>query len=493
MHTDIPADDDSAASDHVSLKRTLGLFSAIAIAVGSMIGSGIFVVSADISRLVGTSGLLILVWVVTGVITVLGAVSYGKLAAHYPRAGGQYVFLREAWGDCPAFLYGWSLFTVIQSGTLAAVAVAFAKYAGVLFPVINSTSIVAVGAFDLSTQKILSVLTLVALTAYNATGIQNGALLQNIFTSLKVLALILLIVIGLGFGHDLFSGVQDWSLAIPQNHPVKGNWMTLVVFASVGALFSLDAWNYATFISAEVKSPEKTVPRAMFFGASTVVLLYIIANFAYLNLLPLSQIQNASEDRVATAALDTIFPGLGVGIMAIIILISTFGCLNGLMLAAARVFYVMAKDRLLFDYFGRLNPKTQSPNFSLWAQCVWASVLALSGTYSQLLEYTVFTGLLFYITTMLGLLKLAKHEPKALQMETFAQRSVPILYICATSLFAFFLLFGDILTGDFVSKIAAGEILSTKFFTAVAGLSLTMLGLPIYYFWKRKKTDALAP
>ncbi len=473
----------SQVSTTEELVPTLGWFSATAIVAGSMIGSGIFVVTPDIARQVGSAGLLMAVWTVSGILTVLGATSYSKLAAHMPKAGGQYVFLKESWGEIPAFLYGWVLLTVIQTGFLAAVAVAFSKYAGELWPVFNTVDI----GFGFSTEKLLAVLTLVGLTVFNCTGIKNGSLLQNVFTTLKVVALMALIIVGLGFGTQISSGTMNWEMALPENHDVAGGLITLFAFASVGSLFSSDAWNYVTFIGGEIKNPRKNLPIALIAGAVTVVLLYALANLAYLNLLPMDQIQTATNDRVATAAMDTVFPGLGTQIMAIIILISTFGCLNGLMLAGARVFYAMAKDGLLFKQFAEVHPTTKSPNFSLWAQCLWASVLALSGTYSTLLSYIVFAALIFYIITMAGLLKMGKDDPVALQMTTWIDKAIPTVYILGATFIAFYLLFGDFLTGSFSFGDGFTE---SKFFTSMAGIVLTIIGLPIYFYWKKKASTA---
>jgi APA family basic amino acid/polyamine antiporter len=462
------------------LLPTLGWFSAACIVAGSMVGSGIFIVSADISRTLGTGGWLMAVWIFAGVLTLLGAASYGKLAAYMPRAGGQYVFLKEAWGELPAFLYGWVLLTVIQTGFLAAVAVAFTKYLGVLIPGVSSTPLWP--GFPVSAQSLLAVLVLFLLTAFNSTGIRNGALLQNVFTSLKVLALILLIAVGLAFGKNLTQ--VDWSLTLPAAQSMQGHWLTLFAFASVGALFSADAWNYVTFIGGEVKEPSKTLPKALILGTVTVIVLYLLANLAYLNLLPLSLIQSAPEDRVATAAMEVVFPGAGVLLMAVIILISTFGCLNGMLLAGARVFYAMAKDGLLFEQFGQVHPRTHSPNFCLWVQFAWAAVLALSGTYGQLLDYIVFSALIFYIVTMLGLIRLSQRVPDALRMTRKRDFVLPVAYIAGASFIAFFLLFGDFFTPDYMVRFQA-DLWHTKFFTSVAGLALTALGWPVYAVWKR--------
>ena len=464
------------------LQPTLGWFSAACIVAGSMVGSGIFIVSADITRTVGTGGLLMAIWLFAGILTFLGASSYAKLAAYMPKAGGQYVFLKEAWGEIPAFLYGWSLLTVIQTGFLAAVAVAFTKYLGVLIPAISSEPISA--AIPFSRQSVLAVAVLLGLTLYNCTGIKSGAILQNVFTTLKVLALVLLIGIGLAFGHHLWDGQINWSLSLPPAQAAKGDWLTLFAFASVGALFSADAWNYVTFIGGEVKDASRNLPKALKLGTVTVVLLYLAANLAYLNLLPFAQIQTAPEDRVATAAMDAVFPGAGVMLMAAIILISTFGCLNGMLLAGARVFYAMAKDGLLFRKFAEVHPKTHSPNFSMWMQFIWASGLALSGTYGQLLDYIVFSTLVFYIVTMLGLIRLGKRIPEQVRMTTRLDYAIPVLYIAGAVFIAFYLLCGDFFTPNFAARFAT-DFYHTKFFTSIAGLGLAALGLPVYVVWKK--------
>jgi APA family basic amino acid/polyamine antiporter len=467
------------------VKPTLGWFSATAIVAGSMLGSGIFIVSADIARTLGSPALLLAIWVFSGILTVFGAMSYGKLAAYLPKAGGQYVFLKEAWGEIPAFLYGWVLLTVIQTGFLAAVAVAFTKYLGVIFPAVSNEPFLYLAPnFGVSPQQLAAVIVLFGLTVYNCTGIKNGALLQNIFTSLKVVSLILLVIVGLAFGSNLWSGQLDWGLKLPAEQAAQGNFLTLFAFASVGALFSSDAWNYVTFSGGEVKEPRKTLPRALLWGSGTVVVLYLISNLAYLNLLTLSQIQNAPQDRVATVAMDMVFPGAGTLLIAGTILISTFGCLNGMLLSGARVFYAMAKDGLLFQKFAELHPRTHSPNFSMWVQFAWASCLALSGTYGKLLDYIVFSTLAFYIVTMLGLLRLAKRIPEEVGMTSRKAYVIPVLYILGASYIAFFLLFGDFFTPNAAARLSQ-DFYNTKFFTSVAGLGLTLVGFPIYFLWKK--------
>lgn len=452
-----------------SLKPTLGLFSAMTLVAGSMIGSGIFIVSADIARQLPSPGLLILIWCFTGLVTLLGAIAYGKLAAHMPRAGGQYVFLKEAWGETPAFLYGWALFTVIQTGTVAAVAVAFAKYLGVLVPAISSQVLLPLTpTFGISAQQLVAVAILLGLTAFNCTGVKNGALLQNLFTSLKVLALLSLIGIGFSAGNLLFTGAVDWNLSLPADFKPGDSLWALFAMATVGALFSSDAWNNVTFIGEEIENPRRNLPLALTLGTGIVVLLYILVNFAYLNLLPLELIQHAPEDRVATVAMQSMFGNTGAFLMAGIILISTFGCLNGLILAGARVFYAMAKDGLLFSQWGKLHPKTLTPNVSLWAQGIWSCLLALSGQYGQLLDFVIFTTLLFYMLTLVGLMKLGRKDPEALQMRTWLDTAIPVLYLVGVAYVAFFLLIGP-----------------DKWFTSLMGLGLTAIGLPVYGLWKK--------
>lgn len=463
-----------AAPANVGLKQDLGLFSATTIVAGSMIGSGIFIVSADISRQLGTGGLMLAIWLFTGIITLMAAFSYGKLAAHMPKAGGQYVFLKEAWGNIPAFLYGWALFTVIQTGTIAAVAVAFGKFLGVLIPEINSTPLIVITPeFGISSQQLLAVGLLLALTAFNCTGVKNGALLQNLFTTLKVIALFSLIALGLFAGQNLWSGdatgkAIDWSLTIPSNiEGVSKGFLSVFAAATVGALFSSDAWNNVTFIGGEIKNPRKNLPLALVIGTGLVVSLYFLVNVSYLNVLPLEAIQHAPEDRVATAVMNAILGNQGAVIMALIILVSTFGCLNGMILTGARVLYAMAKDNLLFPPFGTVNAKTQTPNFSLWVQGIWACLLALSGTYGDLLDYVVFTALVFYIMTIAGLIKMGRKMPEELQMTKVTDYVIPVIYLVGVSYISWFLLVDP-----------------SKTENSLKGLGLTAIGLVMYLIWK---------
>lgn len=473
-----PASTADTSPDGGELKKALGLFSATTIVAGSMIGSGIFIVSADIARHVGTAGLLIALWVFTGLVTLMGAYSYGKLAAHMPRAGGQYVFLRESWGDIPAFLYGWALFSVIQTGTVAAVAVAFGKFLGVLVPAINSQILIPITpTFGISSQQLVAVALLLGLTAFNCTGVKNGAMLQNLFTVLKVIALLSLIVIGLVMGQNLWGGDAgasvDWSLSLPAGLDVQGSLVVVFAAAAVGGLFSSEAWNNVTFIGGEVQNARQNLPKALVMGVGLVVGLYVLVNLAYLNVLPMDMIQHAPEDRVATAAMNAIFGDSGSVVMALIILVSTFGCLNGMLLAGARVCYAMAKDKLLFARFATVCPKHQTPNFSLWVQGIWASLLALSGQYGQLLDFVIFTALLFYFLTIVGLFKLARTIPEEVQMRNWQDYVIPVLYLVGITYVAIVLL-----------------VTPEKTMQCLYGIGLTLLGLPLFWFSRRKALSA---
>lgn len=451
----------------------LGLLSAIAVVAGSMIGSGIFLVTPDVARHAGTTATTLALWAGTGLLTVLGAWSYGKLAGAYPQAGGQYAYLREAWGRVPAFLYGWVFFWVLQTGTLAAVAVAFARYAGVLLPAINASEL---GPLGLSTEKLLAVGCLLGLTLYNTRGLHYGAVLQNVFTLLKTLALLALIACGLCAGSGLLfadaSGTaHDWRLTLPvvsdtASGPLSA--LTVLAAATIGPLFSSDSWNTVTFLGAEVHHPRQTIPRALVLGAGLVVTLYFLANLAYVNTLGLHAIQTAPDDKVAALMMTVLFGPSGALAMAAIILVSTFGCLNGILLSGARVFYAMARDGLLFKRFAATHPQTHSPNVSLWAQCGWACVLALSGSYGHLLGYIIFTALAFYILTLAGLFRLARRDAATLGMTHWYQALPPALYMAGASLLALLLLFS-----------------ADQWHTSLTGLGITVLGLPVYWLWQR--------
>ncbi len=454
------------------LPRRLGLFDATTIVAGSMIGSGIFIVSADIARQVRSASVLLLVWVFTAVVTVAGAWSYGKLAMVFPRAGGQYVFLREAWGDLGGFLYGWAMLLVIQTGTIAAVAVAFAKYLGVLLPAVSSRHVFFHARFlHLSPIEFVAIALIALLTWWNTTSVRNAANLQNVFTAAKVLSLVGLLAVCFVAGSRLPS--VSWALPAARDLALPLAWAFAV--ATVGSLFSADAWNNVTFLGEEVRDAEHNVPKALVFGTGLVTILYVLANVGYLNVLSLPDIAAAPEDRVATAAIGAAAgsteAGFGASVMAIVILVSTFGCLNGLILAGARVLYAMSRDRLFFRVFQEVSPKTQIPVPALVAQAVWASLLCLSGKYSDLLDYVITTVLIFYIATIAGRWKLARTVP-LLEAASFAERVVPALYVAATA---------------YVSVALA---LYKPAYT-VPGLLIVALGVPAFFVFRRSGAPAL--
>src|ERR1700722_12364118 len=443
----------NAAAPH--LVQRLGLFSSTAIVVGSMIGSGIFIVPAEISRGVASPALLIGAWLVTAVMTIIGALSYGELAAMMPKAGGQYVYLREALGPMWGFLFGWALFLVIQTGTIAAVAVAFCKFLGVFFPAISSShwllhlghvpalriGPMVLGNMDigLNTANLTGILIVLLLTGINIFGVRLGALVQNVFTTAKTAALLGLVILGFcfgrkpaamaaNFGHNFWQGASWHTL-----HPVQvgvGGPITMVGLLAVlavvqtGSLFSADAWNNVTFTAGEIRNPKRNLPLSLVLGTAIVITLFIAANFVYLLVLPLHGdphgttvlargIQYAAEDRVATAVLQQIFQNGGAFLMAGAILISTFGCANGLILAGARVYYAMSRDGLFFKSTSKLHPRYKTPVAALLIQAVWTCILCLTGSYSQLLDYIICTELIFYILTIACLFVLRKRRPDA--------------------------------------------------------------------------------
>ena len=455
------------------LVRGLRLVDATTIVMGSMIGSGIFIVSADMARQLSSPGLLILAWILTAVLTIIGALTYGELAAAMPRAGGQYVYLREAFGPVSGFLYGWTSFLVIQTGTIAAVAVAFAKFLGVLVPSISSSNTVVAWV---STEQLTAILSIAVLSLLNCFGIRLGALVQNIFTFTKTAAVVGLILLAVFLGTNPlaievnfgdFWRNADWSV----------DTLTLLAVAMVGPLFASDAWHNVAFAGEEVKNPRRNLPWSMLLGVGAVSILYILTNFVYLGLLPLEGspegagsvargIQYAAEDRVGTAAAQVIFGPQGVGLMALFIMISVFGCNNGLILSGARVYYAMARDNLFFSPVGRVHPRYRTPVVSLLVQGVWASVLTLSGTYSQLLDYIIFAVLLFYMLTIAGLFVLRRKRPEMERpYRAWGYPVLPILYL--------------VLAGF----IEANLLIYKPEYTW-PGLIIVLLGLPVYYLWK---------
>jgi APA family basic amino acid/polyamine antiporter len=492
--------------------RELGLLDSTMIVAGSMIGSGIFIVSADIARQVGSAGWLLMVWVVTGLLTIAAALSYGELAAMMPKAGGQYVYLREAYSPLWGFLYGWTLFLVIQTGTIAAVAVGFARFLGVLMPSVSPTAWIIEPialsdsyAISLSMQQLIGILLIIFLTFLNTRGIRLGKLIQNTFTTAKTLSLFALIVLGIFVGRNADAVRANFTdLWTPQNaamiRPEIGGLpttaATLGMFgllvalcvSQVGSLFSSDAWNNITFTAGEVKNPRRNIPLSLAYGTMLVIGLYILANVAYLCTLPLEAIKTAPDDRVATAALSVIFGGAGASIMAVAIIISTFGCNNGLILAGARVYYAMARDGLFFRSTGRLNER-HVPAWGLILQCVWASLLVLPRTrlrdaagaplldangvaqsgnlYSNLLDYVVFSVLIFYILTIAGVFVLRRKRPDAERpYRAFGYPVVPVLYIVVAAVILVILLF-------------------YKTSTTWPGLLIVLTGIPVYFLWRR--------
>ena len=479
--------------------RGLNLYDATMVVIGSMIGSGIFIVSADMSRQIGSAGWLLVAWLIAGFLTVVGALSYGELAAMMPRAGGQYVYLREAFSPLCGFLYGWTLFLVIQTGTIAAVAVGFARFSGVLLPVISEQRYLvgpihlsAGYAVSLSTTQLVAILLIALLTWTNTRGLEYGRIVQNVFTTAKTGALIGLIGAGLllGWNAEAIAAnfAQPWT-PLPAADLVPGlsavtaaGLFVALCVSQTGSLFSADAWNNVTFTAGEIKNPQRNVPLSLALGTSTVIGLYLLANVAYLVTLPVAQIQQAPADRVATATLDAILPGLGAAIMAVAIMISTFGCNNGLILAGARAYYAMARDGLFFRRSGQLN-EAKVPAAALVLQGIWAAVLVLPRTYdstagtygnlySNLLDYVISSALIFYILTIAGVFRLRRLRPDAARpYRAFGYPFVPALYIAGAL---------TVLIVLFIYRTA----------TTWPGLAIVLLGLPIYFLWKRQLPTA---
>ena len=478
-------------------QRSLGLLDGTMLVAGSMIGSGIFIVSADCARMVGSGGWMLLLWLVTGFITIVAALSYGELAGMMPKAGGQFVYIERAYGQLPAFLYGWTVFTVIQTGVIAAVAVAFAKYTAFFFDMFSPDNVLlTLGWLKISASQLLAIGLIVVLTAINSRGIQNGKVIQVLFTTAKLLALLALIVLGLAVGlkSDVFSlNLQNFWQAT-QTSQIDGGWTTksiaglalLMAFgtAIIGPLFSSDAWNNVTFIAGEMKNPRRNIPLSLLFGTCIVTGLYILANVAYLALLPLQGDPNATDvlgqgiqfagggtDRVGTAAGSMIFGGMSAALMAALIMISTFGCNNGLILSGARVYYAMAQEGLFFKKAATLNTRGV-PGFALAIQAVWASVLCLSGTYGDLLDYCTFASLLFYMVTIGGLFILRRKEPDAERpYRVIGYPLVPALYILIAGVICIILLI-------------------TKPQNTWSGVFIVLLGIPVYYLQKRLSRTA---
>jgi len=461
-------------------KPSLGLLDATMLVAGSMIGSGIFIVSAEVARSVGSAGALLLMWVLAGVVTLIAAMSYGELSGMFPKAGGQYVYLREAYNPFVAFLFGWTQFGVIQTGTIAAVAVAFAKFTAYLIPAVSEQNIVWAGAgLKISGAQLLAIVSIISLTYINSRGVKNGKIIQTIFTLTKILSLLGLIIFGLLVGAKAEVWNANWEGAWQFAGITNVNGQTistllsgLALFGAVaismkGTLFSSDAWNNVTFIAAEIKSPEKNIGRALFLGTFIVTIIYVAANLMYLAVLPFNEIAFAPNDRVGVAAAEKIFGNSGSLIVAVMIMISTFGCNNGLILAGARIYYTMAKDGLFFKRAGHLN-RFSVPGYGLWVQCIWASFLCLTGSYNDLLAMVIFGVLVFYVLTIIGIYILRKKSPDIPRTyKAFGYPVLPMIYIIAATALAILLL-----------------IFESNY--TVPGLGIILLGIPLYYLARRR-------
>ena len=473
------------------LKRSLGLLDATSLVAGSMIGSGIFLVTAAMARDVGSAAWILVIWLVTGLLTMSAALSYGELAGMMPNAGGQYVYIQRAYGKLISFLYGWTVFTIIQTGTIAAVAVAFSNYTAVFFPILENKILTIGESFSFTNKQVLAMFIIALLTYINTKGIRSGKIIQVVFTSAKLIALFALITLGIYIGFHTNTFADNFSSMWEAKKTVLEEDGTMTItklsgIALIGAmgatiinsLFSSDAWNNVTFIAAEIKDPKKNIPRSLFLGTLIVTIIYILANIAYLALLPLNGspdgtvVQNgimfASQDRVGAAAASIIMGNVGVLLMAGLIMVSTFGCNIGLILSGGRLFYAMAKDGLFFKRAGELN-NYDVPEKALWFQCLWACILCVSGKYGDLLTYATFASLLFYILTIGGLFILRKREPDTERpYKAFGYPFVPILYMIITGLICVDLLIYD-----------------TR--NTGLGLFIVALGVPVYYIFMKKK------
>lgn len=463
-----------------SFKPTLGLLDATMIVAGSMIGSGIFIVSADITRNVGSAGWLIAVWLITGFMTLTAALSYGELSAMFPKAGGQYVYLKESYNKLTGFLYGWSFFSVIQTGTIAAVGVAFSKFAGYFFPSLEMTDenmLAQIGFVKLYPAQFVSIAIIIFLTYINTKGVQGGKLIQTTFTVTKLLSLFGLIVFGFLLAAKSEVWNANWTDAWSMKSIGSDNGVTAILGVAalgaiassmVGSIFSSDAWNNVTFIAGEIKNPQKNIGLSLFLGTLIVTVIYVAANLMYLSVLPLNDIAHAPQDRVAVSASNIIFGNIGTYVIAVMIMISTFGCNNGLILAGARVYYTMAQDGLFFKKAGTLN-KNAVPEWALWAQCVVASLLCLSGKYGDLLDMVSFIVVIFYVLTIAGIFILRKKRPDVERpYKAFGYPVLPAIYMIMGITFCVLL------------------IVYKPNFTW-PGLIITLIGIPLYYLAVRNK------
>ena len=434
----------------------------ISIVAGSMIGCGIFIVSADIARQVQSGLLMMLVWILAAVVTMCGALSFAELAANIKEEGGQYIYLKNIYNDTVAFLFGWTTFLVIQTGIIAAVCTAFSKFIGLLIPAISANNyLFHIGAFHISTQKIFTVLVVILLTFINSRGLKHGVITQNLFTVTKVLSMIGIVGLGLIFGCDLHTLHMNLSMPVHWS----ADTINVIGAASVGALFASITWNNITFVSSDIKDSDKTIPKALFIGTLIVLALYFLINSIYVSTMPLHLIQNAQEDIVAAELMSVIFGPLGRTIAAVIIMISALGSANGIILAGSRVYYKMAKDKAFFRPLAAIDRNTRVPHNSLWIQCLWVSILVLWGNYTQLLDYVIYTTLIFYWITTFGIFILRKKIGQA--GYGFRINSlIPITYL--------------LITGYIVICLTLFKPMYT-----LPGLLITLAGLPVYYLWKK--------
>jgi APA family basic amino acid/polyamine antiporter len=475
-------------TETTEFKPRLSALDATMIVAGGMIGSGIFIVSSSITRYVGSSGWLITAWIITGFMTITAAVSYGELSAMYPKAGGQYVYLQKAYNPLVGFLFGWSFFSVIQTATIAAVAVAFSRFTAYLIPAVSENNIVAdLGFIKISAAQVLAIALIVFLTYTNTRGVKESKIIQNTFTFTKLISLFGLIIVGFlftkhSFWHENWINAFDAKQAVSNtgtDGTVTYSWLPIggttligaMAAAMVGSIFSSDSWNNVTFIAGEIKNPQRNIGLSLFLGTSIVTLIYISANLMYLHALPLQSIAFAENDRVAITAANAVLGNIGTIVIAVMIMISTFGCNNGLILAGARVYYTMAKDGLFFKKTGTLN-KNEVPAYGLWIQALVASLLCLSGKYGDLLTMVSFIVVIFYVLTIIGIFILRKKEPNMVRpYKAFGYPFLPAIYIIMATVFCVGLVYTE-----------------PKY--SLWGLVITLLGIPLYYIALRNKKTA---
>jgi len=455
--------------DSVEWVKGLGLLESSTIIIGSMIGSGIFIAPALMAGYIQAPGLILLMWVVAGVFTIFGGLSYGELAAAMPKAGGQYVFLREAYSSLFGFLYGWTVFLVIQTGFIAAVAVAFAKYLGVFFPSLSETNVLfSIGQFSLNSAQVVGILSIALLTGANVFGVRFGALIQNVFTISKIGALGILCLLAFFIGQGSFTHFTP-VFSTQVNESLQMGFFAAFAVAMSKALFAYDAWNSVTFTAEEVREPHRTLPRALVLGTSVTMLVYTLTTAAYFYIVPIDQMVLVPDGRIAAETAQQVLGSLGLGFIVIAILISTFGCNNGLILSGARVYYAMAKDGLFFDQVGKIHPVYKTPVAGLIYQGIWASLLTLTGTYSDLLTYTTFASLIFNSMTVAGIFILRKKMPNLERpYKAWGYPVVPIVYILISIAFVIYIFIGDLRNSGM-------------------GLVIVLTGIPFFYWFSKAR------